>query len=58
MARRVKNGLHVFDDFTLLPSSKPLSVPSSIASYESSTFSFHNHASSLFQYNQKILLVL
>ncbi|KAL6347795.1 hypothetical protein AAG906_026324 [Vitis piasezkii] len=58
MARRVKNGLHVFDDFTLLPSSKPLSVPSSIASCELSTFSFHNHASSLFQYNQKILLSL
>ena len=40
MARRVKNGLYVFDDFTLLSSSKPLSVPYSIASCESSTSSF------------------
>ncbi|KAL6313055.1 hypothetical protein AAG906_025800 [Vitis piasezkii] len=29
MAGRVKNGLYVFDDFTLLPSAKPLLVPSS-----------------------------
>ncbi|RVW17521.1 Retrovirus-related Pol polyprotein from transposon RE2 [Vitis vinifera] len=51
MVGRVKNGLYVFDDFTLLPSAKPLSIPSSTASYESSTFSFQNHVSSHFQYN-------
>ena len=32
MEGRVKNGLYVFDDFTLLHSVKPLSVPSFIAS--------------------------
>ena len=53
MEGRVKNGLYVFDDFTLLHSVKPLSVPSSIASCESSTSSFQNHVSSPFQYNPK-----
>ncbi|RVW16830.1 putative mitochondrial protein [Vitis vinifera] len=33
MAGRVKNGLYLFDDFTLLPSAKPLLVPSSTTSY-------------------------
>ena len=50
MAGRVKNGLYVFDDFTLLPSSKPQSISSSATSCESSTFSFHNDVSSSFQY--------
>ena len=49
VAGRVKNGLYVFYDFTLLPSSKPQSVSSSIASCESSTSSFHNDVSSSFQ---------
>ena len=48
MAGRVKNGLYVFDDFTLLLSAKPLSVPSSTASCESSTSSFQNHVSNPF----------
>ena len=51
MVGRVKNGFYVFDDFALLSSAKPLSIPSSTASYESSIFSFQNHISSHFQYN-------
>ena len=64
MAKRVKNGIYVFDDFTLLPSAKPLLVPYSTASCESSTSSFQNHVSSPFQYNPesciatKVFLVL
>ena len=51
MARRVKNELYVFDDFTLLSSSKPLSVPSFTTFCEFSTSLFQNHVSSPFQDN-------
>ena len=51
IAKRVKNGLYVFDDFMLLPSLKPLLISSSTTSCESSTSSFHNHVSSSFQCN-------
>ena len=58
MAGRVKNGLYLFDDFTLLPSAKPLLVPSSTTSCESSTSLFQNHVSSLFQYNPECCIAI